>query len=215
MFIGGWQVDIDKNQLRNGESVITLRNKVMGVLVYLAKNADRLVSRDELIDEIWLGNYPVGKKGLTNAVWQLRIDLQAIEQHSGSSQDDAILTVPKKGYQLLLPVIADECSTKDNGAKYETVKDISAKYDLQRQPLGDFKAEENSDSLLTHNNTNSHQLKKGNSKKSLPRPQLITVLVTILLSLVVFLGLMTDIEEFFKKQSSGLVLCFFYKKKKN
>ncbi|GAB5379618.1 MAG: winged helix-turn-helix domain-containing protein [Aliiglaciecola sp.] len=99
MLIGGWQVDESKNQLLKDEAVITLRNKVMAVLIYLAKHSHRLVSRDELIDAIWLGNEPVGKKGLTNAIWQLRSDLQQIDM-----QSDAILTVPKKGYQLLLTV---------------------------------------------------------------------------------------------------------------
>lgn len=99
MNIGGWQVDVDKNQLIKDQTVIPLRHKVMHVLLYLAKHANRLVSRDELIAEIWNGNELVGKKGLTNAVWQLRSELGKTDLDTG-----VILTVPKKGYQLLLPV---------------------------------------------------------------------------------------------------------------
>lgn len=193
MVIGGWLVDIDKNQLRNGDSVITLRNKVMAVLVYLAKNADRLVSRDELIDDIWLGNYPVGKKGLTNAVWQLRIDLQGIEQHSNEFQEDSILTVPKKGYQLLLPVITDNDSKKD-----DIQQSLSANIKTENQ------TEDCSDSPLANSdsNTNTNQLKKSEIKKPPPIVLFMAIFAITISTLAVYFGLMRGTGDPSQKQNN-------------
>lgn len=72
-----------------------LQPKFIDVLAYLAANYPRLVTREELIDSIWKGNFPVGEKALTNAVWHLR-------QHLKTSEQPFIETVRKRGYRLLV-----------------------------------------------------------------------------------------------------------------
>lgn len=69
--------------------------KFIDVLVYLAQNYPRLVSREELIEKIWDGNAPVGEKALTNAIWHLR-------QQFKDAQEPMIETVRKRGYRLLI-----------------------------------------------------------------------------------------------------------------
>lgn len=73
---------------------ISMQQKPMEVLVFLALQHPRLVSRQELIDAVWAGNGYVGEKALTNAIWQLRNVFQQL------SADELIVTVRKKGYRL-------------------------------------------------------------------------------------------------------------------
>jgi Tol biopolymer transport system component/DNA-binding winged helix-turn-helix (wHTH) protein len=73
---------------------VSVQQKPMEVLVYLAQHYPALVSRQQLIDSIWLGNNYVGEKALTNAIWQLRNVLP--KPHA----EELILTVRKKGYRL-------------------------------------------------------------------------------------------------------------------
>ncbi|MFC3094413.1 hypothetical protein DRW07_14005 [Alteromonas sediminis] len=73
----------------------TLQPKFIDVLNYLASQYPRVVSRQELIDSVWLGNEHVGKKALTNAIWHLRKALNA-------SDKETIETIRKTGYRLLI-----------------------------------------------------------------------------------------------------------------
>lgn len=73
-----------------------LQPKWIEVLAFLAGHYPQLVSREALIDAVWNGNYFVGEKALTNAIWSLRKVLnQGDEQY--------IETVRKSGYRLLHP----------------------------------------------------------------------------------------------------------------
>lgn len=80
-------------QMPAGQAV-SLQQKPMDVLVFLAQQYPALVSRQQLIDNVWGGNVYVGEKALTNAIWQLRNVLQQL------AQSELICTVRKKGYRL-------------------------------------------------------------------------------------------------------------------
>ncbi|MEM8683299.1 MAG: winged helix-turn-helix domain-containing protein [Pseudomonadota bacterium] len=94
--LGEWTVDSLALSISNGNDEHHVPAKVMAVLVYLAENHGRLVTRQELIDSIWDGNTYVGEKTLTNAIWRIR-------QALGRDADDVefIKTTPKIGYQLV------------------------------------------------------------------------------------------------------------------
>jgi len=64
----------------------------------LVESPDNMVSRKELIDVVWEGNFLVGNKGLTQAIWQLRKILET------GVNGKTIETLPKKGYRLLLKI---------------------------------------------------------------------------------------------------------------
>ena len=66
--------------------------RLMGVLVYLSRNAFMVVSRGDLIREIW-NDYGGADEGLTQAISHLRKFLL-------DSNKELIVTVPKKGYIL-------------------------------------------------------------------------------------------------------------------
>ena len=75
---------------------VMLRFKLNRVLENLVANKDDLVTREELIQQIWKGNYYIGEKALTHSVCILR---QVF--HSLGEEKIQIVTVPKSGYCLL------------------------------------------------------------------------------------------------------------------
>ncbi len=75
----------------------SLQPKIIEVLNYLALHYPRIIPRDELIENIWLGNAYVGEKALTNTIWHLRQNLNA-----ATDETDVIETIRKVGYRLLV-----------------------------------------------------------------------------------------------------------------
>lgn len=72
--------------------------RVMAVFVALARRSGRLVTREQLLDEIWSGRV-VGDETLTQCVYQLRCHLEAAGGHSRYRK--LIETTPKRGYRLV------------------------------------------------------------------------------------------------------------------
>src|SRR5262245_42800513 len=50
-----FEIDEDARELRAGGRVLPLQPRVFDLLLYLAKNRERVVSKDELLDTIWPG----------------------------------------------------------------------------------------------------------------------------------------------------------------
>src|SRR5688572_20111402 len=72
--------------------------KSMGVLLVLAENAGKVVSRDALLAEVWPDTLPTDDV-ITQAITQLR---KAFGQERGDPR--YIETIAKNGYRLLAPV---------------------------------------------------------------------------------------------------------------
>jgi DNA-binding winged helix-turn-helix (wHTH) protein len=89
-------LDLDRGCLRAGEQDIELRPKAFQLLTYLAVNAGRLVSKQELLDAVW-PNVVVSDESLVQIIWQLRKKL-------GDEGQRIIKTVPKRGYLLDVPI---------------------------------------------------------------------------------------------------------------
>ena len=101
-FVGDWLVEPELNRIqRNGEKA-HLGPKVMEVLVCLIQANGNVVSREQLIQQVWQGTF-VTDDVLKGSIWQLR---KAFQDHS--KHPKAIETIPKSGYRLLLPVRAVE-----------------------------------------------------------------------------------------------------------
>jgi TolB-like protein len=92
----GYTLDIARSSLRAADRDVQLRPKSFEVLRYLVENADRLVTKDELIKAIW-PNVVVTDESLTHCISEVR---QAI----GDSKQAIIATVPRRGYRLVAPV---------------------------------------------------------------------------------------------------------------
>ncbi|HEU0201415.1 MAG TPA: winged helix-turn-helix domain-containing protein [Burkholderiaceae bacterium] len=96
--VGDWRVDAARNELSRGAEVVRLEPKAIEVLVFLARRAGQVVSRDEVLTAIWPG-VVVGDDALTQAVIKLR---KALGDNARSPT--YIETISKRGYRLVAPV---------------------------------------------------------------------------------------------------------------
>lgn len=101
VWVGDWEIQPELNRLQHRHSALyrQLEPRLVHLLCYLAANAHRVLTRDELIRELW-PHVVVNENSLTRAISELRKHL-AID---ASSERVYIETIPKKGYRLLPPV---------------------------------------------------------------------------------------------------------------
>ena len=104
--LGAWLVEPSRNRLSEGDQVVTLEPRLMGVLVCLASRAGTTVSADDLIDTIWQG-----RAHADSTIYQAVADLRK------ALRDDVnrpryIETIPKKGYRLICPVVPAAADTE-------------------------------------------------------------------------------------------------------
>src|SRR5687767_8871565 len=90
-----WRIQPSLNRLTRGDVAIRIEPKLMDVLLFLARHAGRVVSKDEIADAVWPGLF-ISESVITRAIAGLRRSLE----------DDAhaprfIETIAKRGYRLL------------------------------------------------------------------------------------------------------------------
>lgn len=90
-----WTVNPRQSVLRDGNGEKRIEPKVMEVLVYLAEHAGDVVTRDELLDNVWSGMV-VGDEALSRAISLLRTNLE-----DDPRKPIFIQTVPRRGYRLI------------------------------------------------------------------------------------------------------------------
>jgi DNA-binding winged helix-turn-helix (wHTH) protein len=92
--VGEWLVDPATNEISRGGERVHLEPKVVDLLLALARRAGQVVSREELLSQVWPG-VVVGDDVLTQGVIKLRKALGETEH---------IQTIPKRGYRLIAEV---------------------------------------------------------------------------------------------------------------
>ncbi len=91
----GWRAQPDLNRLQGDAGGRNLQPKVMAVLCSLARQAPRVVSKEQLLEDVW-GETFVTDEVLTNAIWELRQALGDSARHPRY-----IETIRGRGYRLL------------------------------------------------------------------------------------------------------------------
>ncbi len=96
--LGEWEVLPLRGVLRCGDQEERPEPRVFGVLIALAKRNGDLVTRDELVDELWDGR-PTSDEPINRCLSQLR-------GHLGdkSRPHEYVETLTRRGYRLLKPV---------------------------------------------------------------------------------------------------------------
>ena len=94
-------LDIDRRELRRGNELVSLEPQVFDLLVYLVRNRDRVVSKDDLIHGVWGGRI-VSDSALTTRVNAAR----SAVGDSGAAQR-LIRTVHRRGVRFVGEVIED------------------------------------------------------------------------------------------------------------
>lgn len=103
--IGDFELDRDRYELRSRGSPAKVEPRVLDVLFYLAEHPSRLISKDELLSEVWQGQI-VGESALTRAIYEARHAL-------GEDGHAWITTVHGKGYRFSAEVEPLAESTDD------------------------------------------------------------------------------------------------------
>jgi DNA-binding winged helix-turn-helix (wHTH) protein/TolB-like protein/cytochrome c-type biogenesis protein CcmH/NrfG len=105
--IGDWSVDRATNEISRGSERVHLEPRVADLLVALARSADQVVSREELLAQVWGG--VVSDDVLTQGVIKLRKALG-----DTSKEPVYIQTIPKRGYRLIAPITWVEAGSEMN-----------------------------------------------------------------------------------------------------
>ncbi|KLV03323.1 transcriptional regulator [Photobacterium aquae] len=77
--VGGIQIDLDSREVRNGDESVVLTRTEFELLVFLAKHAGRVFTRDELLDQVWGYNHYPTTRTVDTHILQLRQKLSGIE----------------------------------------------------------------------------------------------------------------------------------------
>jgi DNA-binding winged helix-turn-helix (wHTH) protein/tetratricopeptide (TPR) repeat protein len=95
---GEFRIDPLDRTLRRQESPVALQRRAFDVLLYLVRNPGRVVTKDELLKNVWPDAF-VDENSLSQSISVLR---KALDDHPGGST--YITTLPGRGYQFIAPV---------------------------------------------------------------------------------------------------------------
>jgi TolB-like protein/Tfp pilus assembly protein PilF len=122
-----FMLDTDRRELRGKAGLIDIEPQVFDLLVYLIRNRDRVVSKDDILAAVWEGRI-VSESALTTRINSVR---NAIAD-SGDAQR-LIKTFPRKGIRFVGEVREEQYPTK-TAAVLETSEQSYAKLPLPNRP---------------------------------------------------------------------------------
>src|SRR5512139_3982243 len=102
--VGDWLVEPSLNRLSRKGVVHHLRPRLMDFLVYLAEHAGQVVSKDQILEEVWQRRF-VAESVLSRSVSDLRQLLQ-----DDAERPRFIDTIAKRGYRLVAAVLPEPAS---------------------------------------------------------------------------------------------------------
>jgi adenylate cyclase len=101
----GFRLDLRRGVLERGGKVVPIRAKSYALLSYLARNPERVMAKEELLDSVW-GPIIVTEDTLTQTIKSLRDAM-------GNDGRNIIRTISKRGY-LFSPGSAAPCHDQTN-----------------------------------------------------------------------------------------------------
>lgn len=104
LYVGSFVIDVGRCVLLRGDTEIPLRRKAFDVLRYLAERPGRLVSKDELIQQIWPGVH-VTDDSLVQCISEVR-------QALADREHRLIKTAPRRGYILTAEADIGACPAR-------------------------------------------------------------------------------------------------------
>ncbi|MBD3855204.1 MAG: winged helix-turn-helix domain-containing protein, partial [Acidobacteria bacterium] len=108
-FLGDWLIQPSIDRVTRGEESHSVPPRFMDLLVYLAKQRGQVVSKSQIVDEVWAGDI-VTVGALTHAIAVLRQTLD-----DDAREPRYIETIPRKGYRVIADVrSADETPDPDS-----------------------------------------------------------------------------------------------------
>ena len=104
--VGEWLVTPSINQISRNGRQLTLEPRLIDLLVFFARHSGEVLSRDELIDNVWTRSV-VTNHVVTQSISELRKSLKDGDENSPVY----IATVPKRGVRLIRPIIDENSPT--------------------------------------------------------------------------------------------------------
>ncbi|MFL6206401.1 MAG: winged helix-turn-helix domain-containing protein [Acidimicrobiales bacterium] len=104
---GAFDLDTDVFELRRAGVPVALEPQVFSVLAYLVEHRDRIVTKNDLLDDVW-GDRFVSESALTTRIKSAR---RAVGDDG--AQQRLIKTVHGRGYRFVAAVRVDEVSVAD------------------------------------------------------------------------------------------------------
>src|SRR5277367_4258119 len=95
---GDFRIDVPARSLLRNSLPVPLNRRAFDVLLYLAQNPGRVVSKEELLKTIWPEAF-VDETSLTKSISVLR---KALRDDAG--ENEFIVTLAGRGYQFVAPV---------------------------------------------------------------------------------------------------------------
>jgi adenylate cyclase len=99
---GDYVLDVDRRELRRGPDLVSVEPQVFDLLVYLLRNRDRVVSKDDMLQAVWRGRI-VSESTLTSRINAVR----RVVCDTGKEQR-LIRTVARKGLRFVGAVREEE-----------------------------------------------------------------------------------------------------------
>ncbi len=93
-----WELDVERYELRRAGHPIKLELQVFSVLAYLVQHRDRVLSKQELLSNLWPGQY-IGDSALERCIMAAR---KAVGDSGGKQR--IIKTFHRRGYRFVVPV---------------------------------------------------------------------------------------------------------------
>ena len=117
---GDFELDPRSRRLLRANQAIPLNAKALDLLLFLASNSGRVVSKDETLKAVW-PDQVVEESNLA-------VQISAIRKALGDQKEEPrfLVTIPGKGYQFVAEVLVSEQPAK-SGAKHEDPEQASAK----------------------------------------------------------------------------------------
>jgi TolB-like protein/DNA-binding winged helix-turn-helix (wHTH) protein len=116
-YFGQFVLDSARRTLSRADSSISLTPKAFDVLLHLAQNPNRLVTKEELLQAVW-GDTFVEEGNLTQYISHLR---KALDDNSEDAR--LIVTVARKGYRFTTDVTVAEAADTTTHAAVQALTD--------------------------------------------------------------------------------------------
>ena len=68
----GYALDTDRRELRRGEKLLPVEPKVFDLLAYLIESRERVVTKDDLIAQVWMGRV-ISESALSSCINAARV----------------------------------------------------------------------------------------------------------------------------------------------
>ncbi|POU03640.1 transcriptional regulator CadC [Escherichia sp. ESNIH1] len=111
VYVGEWLVTPSINQISRKGRQLTLEPRLIDLLVFFAHHPGQVLTRDELIDNVWTRSVVTGHV-VTQSISELRKSLK----DGDANAPEYIVTVPKRGYKLTVAVAWSSEEAEEAGA---------------------------------------------------------------------------------------------------